>query len=148
MEDICGVSVTVNGTHGGGHHARGQTRRKGRQLLGGLGKLLSRLLGGGEEEDYDYYDDPVSIPDNIALSLYGEWPWQVSIRQFDGLGYYHKCGGAVITNSWVVTAAHCLLRLPPEDIVIELGDWDTYDMELEVEPSQTRTITHYVMHHK
>ena len=116
-------------------------------MLGGLGKLLSSLLGGGEEE-YDYYDDPVSIPDNIALSLYGEWPWQVSIRQFDGLGYYHKCGGAVLSSSWVVTAAHCLLRLPPEDIVIELGDWDTYDMELEVEPSQTRTVTHYVMHHK
>ena len=157
IEDICGVSVTVNGTHAGGgqaHHTGGRARRKGKQWLGDLGKLLSSLLGGGEEEedDYDYYGDPVSssvsIPDNIALSLYGEWPWQVSIRQFDGLGYFHKCGGALLTRSWVVTAAHCLLRIPPEDIVIELGDWDTDDMVLEVEPSQTRTVTHYVMHHK
>ena len=154
IEDICGVSVTVNGTHGGSGeapHPPGRGRRKGKQWLGGLGKLLSSLLGGGEEEEYDYYGEPlssVSIPDNIALSLYGEWPWQVSIRQFDGLGYFHKCGGAVLTRSWVVTAAHCLLRLPPEDLVIELGEWDTDDFMLEVEPSQTRTVTHYVMHHK
>ena len=149
IEEICGVSVTVNGTHGGGG---GHGGRKGKQLLGGLGKLLSSLLGGGEEEEeeyYDYYDEaPVSIPDNIALSLYGEWPWQVSIRQFDGLGYVHKCGGALLTRSWVVTAAHCLLRLPPEDLVIELGEWDTDNLELELEPSQTRTVSHYVMHHR
>ena len=151
-EEICGVSLTVNGTQGG-------KDRKGKQLLGGLGKLLSSLLGGREEEDYDYYDDyddyadydddrRVSIPDNIALSLYGEWPWQVSIRQYDGLGYFHKCGGAVLTRDWVVTAAHCLLGLPPEDLVIELGDWDTDDLMLEVEPSQTRTVSHYVIHHR
>ena len=48
-------------------------RRQGRQLLEGLGKLLGDLLGGGDYDDY-YEDHP--IPDNIALSLYGEWPWQ------------------------------------------------------------------------
>ena len=154
IEDICGVSVTVNGTHGGagaGHQTGGQTRRKARQLLDGLGRLLTSLLGGGEEEEYDYYDEPGSSGSSgssVSLSLYGEWPWQVSVRQFDGLGYFHKCGGAVLTRTWVVTAAHCLLRLPPEDLVIELGDWDTDDLLVEVEPSQTRTVTHYVLHHR
>ena len=62
------------------------------------------------------------------------------------MGYIHKCGGAVIRASWVVTAAHCLLRTPPEDLVLEFGEWDMDDIELEVEPSQTRTVDFYVMH--
>ncbi|KTF90384.1 hypothetical protein cypCar_00011275, partial [Cyprinus carpio] len=38
----------------------------------------------------------------------GRWPWQVSL-------YYsnrHICGGSVITNQWIVTAAHCVHKLP------------------------------------
>ena len=46
----------------------------------------------------------------------------------------------------MVTAAHCLLRTPPEDLVMEFGEWDLEDVELEVQPSQTRTVDFYVMH--
>ncbi|XP_067286737.1 chymotrypsin-like protease CTRL-1 [Pseudorasbora parva] len=35
----------------------------------------------------------------------GKWPWQVSIH-YDG---EHICGGTLIHNQWVVTAAHCIL---------------------------------------
>uniref|UniRef100_A0A8C4Y9P6 Peptidase S1 domain-containing protein n=1 Tax=Gopherus evgoodei TaxID=1825980 RepID=A0A8C4Y9P6_9SAUR len=34
----------------------------------------------------------------------GSWPWQVSIRE----GSNHICGGSLIAESWVVSAAHSI----------------------------------------
>uniref|UniRef100_A0A3B5R5U0 chymotrypsin n=1 Tax=Xiphophorus maculatus TaxID=8083 RepID=A0A3B5R5U0_XIPMA len=40
------------------------------------------------------------------------WPWQVSLQDYTG---FHFCGGSLINENWVVTAAHCTIREHPGD---------------------------------
>uniref|UniRef100_A0A670XW30 Peptidase S1 domain-containing protein n=1 Tax=Pseudonaja textilis TaxID=8673 RepID=A0A670XW30_PSETE len=49
--------------------------------------LFSRIVGGEEAVPYS-------------------WPWQASLQILDE----YICGGAVLTRTWIVTAAHCLKK--------------------------------------
>ncbi|XP_062977532.1 transmembrane protease serine 12-like [Elgaria multicarinata webbii] len=48
----------------------------------------------------------------------GAWPWQVSLQIYHfgiGLRYLHVCGGSLINNNSVLTAAHCITeKLKPK----------------------------------
>lgn len=35
-------------------------------------------------------------------------PWQVSLQKPSGSSYYHFCGGSIISETYILTAAHCV----------------------------------------
>uniref|UniRef100_A0A0K2TYQ2 Uncharacterized protein n=1 Tax=Lepeophtheirus salmonis TaxID=72036 RepID=A0A0K2TYQ2_LEPSM len=68
----------------------------------------SRIVGGG-------------------VSDYGEWPWQVSLRQYKKNQYRHKCGAALLTHEWVLTAAHCVKDVSPSNLLMRIGEYNILD---------------------
>lgn len=48
----------------------------------------------------------------------GQFPHQVSLRK---TGDRHFCGGSIISNRWILTAAHCVNRLDIKEIRAVVG---------------------------
>ncbi|KAL0818943.1 hypothetical protein ABMA28_008242 [Loxostege sticticalis] len=50
-----------------------------------------------------------------------DWPWMASITPF---GFEQYCGGALITDRHVLTAAHCTRRWKADELHVRLGEYD------------------------
>ncbi|XP_029466497.1 chymotrypsinogen 2-like [Rhinatrema bivittatum] len=67
----------------------------------------------------------------------GSWPWQVSLQDNTG---FHFCGGSLINEYWVVTAAHCSVSTAHRVI---LGEYDKASPDANV---QVKTIAKVFKH--
>ena len=53
-----------------------------------------------------------------------EWPWLAALIRKGSSGSGQYCGATLITNTHVLTAAHCLEPFRKEDILVRLGEYD------------------------
>jgi len=50
-----------------------------------------------------------------------EWPWLAALMT-PGEGQY--CGGTLISDTYVLTAAHCVFQYQPNEVKVKLGEYD------------------------
>uniref|UniRef100_A0A8C5PHL2 Coagulation factor IX n=1 Tax=Leptobrachium leishanense TaxID=445787 RepID=A0A8C5PHL2_9ANUR len=65
-------------------------------------------------------EDPFTKIVGGADSLKGEFPWQVLLLNKNKVGF---CGGSIVNEKWIVTAAHCFIE--PVEFVVVAGEHNT-----------------------
>ncbi|KAG8190283.1 hypothetical protein JTE90_025795 [Oedothorax gibbosus] len=101
----------------------------------------------------DFYECgiPAQFPKSKVVggthSSFGEWPWQVSVRRssFFGFASTHRCGGAILSENWIATAAHCVDDLLKSQIRIRVGEYDFSTIQ-EPAPFQERGVERKLVH--
>ncbi|XP_075224751.1 uncharacterized protein LOC142326279 isoform X1 [Lycorma delicatula] len=78
-------------------------------------------------------------------SEFGEYPWQVAILKKDPQESVYVCGGTLIDNLHIITAAHCVKSYGAHDLRVRLGEWDV-NHDVEFYPYIERDVQNVFIH--
>lgn len=76
------------------------------------------------------------------IAVYGMNPWQVGIQKSISTSFFnynlHHCGGTIINEYWVLSAAHCFRDATKGMVTVRTGDYDhnrvdKYEQEFSVD---------------
>ncbi|KAF2882668.1 hypothetical protein ILUMI_23502 [Ignelater luminosus] len=79
------------------------------------------------------------------MATFAQFPWQAHLK----ISTY-QCGGVLVSQRYVATAAHCIIRARLKDIVVYLGELDTQNTGkvLELAPSERHGVRQKIIHPK
>ena len=68
------------------------------------------------------FSPKITSSSSSSLTTFGEFPWMAAILDTATEGFL--CGGSLVGESVVLTAAHCVSGRSPSSITVRLGEWD------------------------
>ena len=68
------------------------------------------------------FNPKITSSTSSSLTTLGEFPWMAALLETDSGGFL--CGGSLVGEKVVLTAAHCVAGRAPASLTVRLGEWD------------------------
>lgn len=118
----------------------GPRRLKAVAILLLLGSFRSGLGAEGAEAEASCGVASQARVTGGSSAVPGQWPWQVSIV----FGGTHVCGGSLVSEKWVLSAAHCFPREHQKEMYeVKLG---AYQLDSFTPEAEVRTVAQVFVH--